>query len=303
MCSRQSPRRSPGRAAEFVDPDKPPLVAFDASLLQPEVAAGGPPSDRDHQAVHLEPVHSVRILEMYADRIALRVAAGDPLAQADVETLSTQDAKRVLRDVPIGRGQEVFERFQQHHLGAEPIPDAPELEADDPGPDDAESTGRVDECESALGIHDALSVDRRRGKGGGDRAGRDDDVPGAQHPAGKRPLPRPRRRSSGGAVPATSSTPFLRSRAGDPAPERRHHPALAGLHGGHVDPRPVHRDPVAGQKVRQVVEVVGGVEQGLRRMHPTLRQVPPRAGRPRPSVHFSMHTVRRWSWAQRIAAT
>ena len=170
------------RAAEIVHPHEPSLVPLDACLVESELFGYGPASDRDHEPVHLEPVRTRRILVVDDHRFVARLAAGDPLAEADVKALSAEDPERLFRDVAVRGGKEVFERLDQHDLGAEPAPDAPELEADDPGPDDREARGRLREGEGALGVHDALPVRRGRGDGGRHRAGGEDHVAGVERP-------------------------------------------------------------------------------------------------------------------------
>ena len=68
--------------------------------------------------------------------------AGHPGSEPDVEPLPLESLQRVTRNPPVRGGQEVIERFQNRHLGAEPPPYAAELQADDPGADDAEPSRR-----------------------------------------------------------------------------------------------------------------------------------------------------------------
>ena len=269
----------PARAAEPVHPDEPSFVPFDPRLLETEPFGGGPASDRDHHPFRLEPVRPARVLEMHGHRLVARLAAGDPLAQADVEALPAEDAERLLRDVPVRGGEKVVEGLQQHDLGAEPAPDAPELQADDPGSDDGEPPGGLVEGEGALGVHDARPVRRRRLDGGGDRAGSEDDVPGPEGSGRRaRDLHRAVRGQPGRAGDELDAV--LPEQAGDPAAEGGHQPVLARLHRGDVDPCALYRDAVFREEVGQAVEMVRRVEQGLRRDAPDVEAGPSEGGAP-----------------------
>ena len=243
------------RAAELVDPDEPAFVALDARLLEAEPLGDGPAPDRDHEPVHLDPVGSLRILEVHGHRLVAGLAAGDPLPKADVEALAAEDPEGLLRDLPIRGGKEVLERLEQHHLGAEAVPDAPELEADDPRSDDREARRRLLEGEGALGVHDALPVRRGGGDGGRHRACGEDHVPGAERARrGARHLDRTVPGQAGRAGDELDTV--LLEEARDPAAERPHHPVLPGLHCGHVDPCALHGNSMTGKKMHQVVKVV-----------------------------------------------
>ena len=270
------------RAAELVDPDEPAFVALDARLLEAEPLGDGPASDRDHEPVHLDPVRSLRVLVVDGHRFGARLAAGDPLAEPDVEALAAEDPEGLLRDLPVRGGEEVLERFEQHHPGPEAVPDASELEADDPRPDDGEARRRLLEGEGALGVHDALPVRRGRGDGGRHRPGREDHVPGTERPRrGARHLDRAVPGQAGRAGDDLDAV--LLEKARDPAAKRRDDLVFPGLHRGHVDPCAFHGNPMTGKEMRQVVKVVRRVEEGLRRDAPDVEAGPPE-GRPAPRV-------------------
>ena len=105
----------------------------------------------------------------------------DLRAEPNVEPLLLQVAQRFFGDLLIGHRQERVERFQDHDLGAEPLPHRAELETDDAGADDAQALRHVVERERARRIDDAFAVELRDRQLDRRRARREHDVLRLQH--------------------------------------------------------------------------------------------------------------------------
>ena len=105
------------------------------------------------------------------------------------------------------------------------------------------------------------------------------------------------------AAPVTTSTPFLRSRPATPRPREATSRLFRDCIAATSIRAPSTETPCSGRRRDRLSKWCDESSRAFDGMHPTLRHVPPRAGRPRASVHRSMHVVRRPSWAQRMAAT
>ena len=196
----------------------------------------------------------------------MRARAGHPRPEPDVEPLPGEHLQRLARDPPVRRGKEVVERFQDRHLGAEPPPYAAELQADDPGSDDAKPLRNLGEREGAFVVDDPVSIDLRDRDTDGNRSGGDDDVPRGQAPSlvGAVQGHRDSAASLQGSKARDRLDLVLAQQAGDPAGQGLHHLVLAREHPAQIERHVAGLDAVRGQQVAQVVVVVRGVEQGLR---------------------------------------
>ena len=220
----------------------------------------------------------------------MRARAGHPGAEPDVEPLPLERLQRLARDPPVRGGQEVVERFQDRHLGAEPPPHAAELQADDSGADDAEALRHLREREGAFVVDDTVPVDLGDGDPDRNRAGGEDDVPRGQGPNVVGAV-------QGDLDPSTaleacdSGDRFdlvLAQQAGDSAGQGPHHLVLAREHPAEVELHVAGLDAVRGQQMAHVVVVVRGVEQRLRGDAPDVQAGAAERGLPariEPCVH------------------
>ena len=165
----------------LVDLDEAALVERHLHVGTEQAGRHRPAADGDDEHVDDELLRRAARLVADLDGVALDGRARDLRAEPDVELLLLQVAQRFLRDLLVGHRQERVERFQDHDLGAEPLPDRAELETDDAGADDAEALRHVVERERARRIDDALAVELRDRQLDRRRARREHDVLRFEH--------------------------------------------------------------------------------------------------------------------------
>ena len=254
------------RAAILVDDNAAVIVETDAGRGRVETLSVRAPADRDDEPIECALVLSAGILVTDHDAVSVRARAGHPCSEPDVEPLPGERLQRLARDPSVRGGEEVVERLEDRHLGAEPPPHAAELEADDPRSDDAEPSRDIGERERAFVVDNAIAIDLGDPDPDRNRAGGKDDVPRGQAPALAGAV-------QGDLDPAISLEGgetrdrfdlVLAQQAGDPAGQGLHHLVLAREHPAEIELYVARIDAVRGQQVAYVVIVVRRIEKRLR---------------------------------------
>ena len=180
-------------------------------------------------------------------------------------------AQRFLGDLLIGHREKRVERLQHDDVGAEPAPDAAELEADHAGADDAQAFRYVVEIQRARRVDNVLAVELRNRQLDRGRARREDDVLRLQRfDSGiGRHLDAIAREQLAAAFDA--GDPAGLEHGLDTRRELLDDAALAKLHGFDVDAEPRDVNAVGLKlRVRAVIEL-GGFEQRFRRNAPDVQ--------------------------------
>ena len=132
LCASIGPRTTSPTAQTFgtvvrhllVDLDEAALVERHLDVGPEQAGRHGPAADGDDERVDVELLRRAARLVAHLDGVAFDGRARDLGAEPNVEPLLLQMAQRVFGDLLIGHRQERVERFQDHDLGAEPLPDA-----------------------------------------------------------------------------------------------------------------------------------------------------------------------------------
>ena len=198
----------------------------------------------------------------------LRRHAADLDAQDNLQPLPRERFVRFGRDLGIDDAEECGQRFQDRHLGAEATPDRAHLEADDARADDAQRLRHMVDRERAVVRQDRLLVERGAGQSARIRSGRDDDVLGRQRVrlrARHRDLPAALALFRERAAPVEELDLVLLEEIEDAVIVLLHNGSLARHHLRHVDREVRQADAVIGEMVAGVLEVLGGLQERLRR--------------------------------------
>ena len=251
-------------AAVVVDVDAAALVELEADGLAAKPFGVRHAADGDDELVAFE--HMALIAGVVFDGDAL-LAGGylvDLHAEADVEALLFREhLPGFPGDGGIGGGEEFRQGFEDRDLGAEALPDAAQLEADDAGADDAEALRHGVEGERAGVVANQLVVDGNAVEVARARAGGDDDVLRHHHFAGDVHFPAVLAAAGELAVAGQQRDLVLLEQALDAAGELGDDVVLALDHGPDVDPDVVDGDAVHDEAVAGIVEVLGGLQQRL----------------------------------------
>jgi len=224
---------------------------------------------------------------------------GDLGSDLDLEALLHEQAGEIPDDVVVVGGDDFGQEFDDGHVGAEARPDGAEFEADGAAADHHELLRHGREGDRLVAGDNGLAVKlherqlHRRGAGG------DDDVLGGEAPravGGNGPyldLGRGDEFCLAGDDGDLAGLGEEREAAGVPGDDL----VLALEQRGQVDLDRTELDAVGGRMRLGEGEVLGRMEEGLARMQPTLRQVPPSVAR------LSMRATFRPSCAARNAHT
>jgi len=118
------------RAAGVIDADEAALVKLHAGIRAEQIPGIGAATDRHHQPLDGKALCALRILVGDIDRRARHRSAGDLGAQANVEAEFLEVSQRFPGELLVGECQEIRQRLQHHHLGAEAPPHAAQLQSD-----------------------------------------------------------------------------------------------------------------------------------------------------------------------------
>ena len=158
-------------AAELVDHDEAPLVDLDAGAVEPELVGERSAADGDDHGVDLEVLPFAEV-----DGGAARVVGRVPVhhdTRADVDLLLLEAAHDDVGDVGVEAGEDLRQRLEDRHPGAEVGERRRELAADRPAADDGDAGRDVVEVEHLVAGHDRAATLEV-----GDQAGHG---PGGQH--------------------------------------------------------------------------------------------------------------------------
>ena len=113
----------------------------------------------DDQPVNHERLRPLRVAVTDLHAVLLHRRARDLGAEPDIEAQFLEVPRGFLGELRIGHRQELGQRLQHHGFGAEPAPDAAELEPDHAGTDHAQPLRHHGKVERAPGIHDAIAIE------------------------------------------------------------------------------------------------------------------------------------------------
>ncbi len=246
---------------DVADPGVQPLVGAheaaverDALRLVAQVGGVRPAPDGHQQDVGLE---LLAVLEVHRHRVGGLLDAGELRADLVVDLALAELALELLGEELVLVGHQVRQGLDDRDLGAEALPDARELHADDPAAEHDHAVGHVVEVDGLGGGHDA-AAELEPGQRLGVRAGGQHEV------------------AAGVALPVDLDGVGADQRAvavdhGDLAGlhqslqalvELADDAVLVGVDAGHVDARQGGLDPV-GLALTGVVGDLGGVQQRL----------------------------------------
>ena len=252
------------RHALVVDEDEAPLVEGDAAVVRQQVPGPRTPPDGHDQLVEDLGFLTVRTRVGDVHLAVLDRRVRHAARQADVEFLLAENLLRFLRDLRIHHREELVERFDQHHLGAESPPNASQLEADHAGADHAEALGNFRELECAGGVDDVFVIDRCGRNRDGLRARSDDDAARLDH---ARAAVRGRDLHVGAgehlAAPLDHAHAVVLEQPADATGQLVHDFLLAFEHRRDVDGCRIDLDSVQRETVVRLVKLLARVEQCL----------------------------------------
>ena len=161
-----------------VDDNAAAIVPLDAGRVETEAVGKRHAPDRHQHAVGFDRLRRPAGcgLDLHLERFAGGVDAGDLRCELEGDALLLQHPVELPRHLAVDAGQDVIEKFDDHHLGAEPPPHRAELEPDDAGADDEQLLRHFGEVERPGRGHHALFIDVDAVEAGDVRAGSDDDV-------------------------------------------------------------------------------------------------------------------------------
>ena len=107
-----------------IDDDAAVAVELDAGRGGIEALGVRAAADRDDEAIEFVLVPSTGVLVADGDSPIVRAGARHPGAEPDVEPLPGERLQCLAGDPPVRGGEEIVERLQDRHLGAEPPPHA-----------------------------------------------------------------------------------------------------------------------------------------------------------------------------------
>ena len=119
-------------------------------------------------------------LDLYLERLARSVDAGDLGGELERDALLLQQPMELPRDLAVDARQDVIEKFDDRDLRAEPPPYRAQLKPDNAAADDQKLLRHFGQVERAGRGHDALLVDVDAVKTRHVRAGGDDDILGLE---------------------------------------------------------------------------------------------------------------------------
>jgi hypothetical protein len=250
--------------AVLVDDDASALVDLDASAFGQQLVGGGAAADGDQQPVDGDGLLAVLVGVGDLDRLFPDLGLRDLGAQLDGQALLVELAARGLGDVGIGGAEEGVHCLEHRHFRAQALPHAAQLQADDAGADDAQTLRHRSQIERASVVDDVFAVERHAFQLDRYRAGRDDDVR-ARDLRGRAVLSRDLHR----AVRQQLAEAVIRrdlvglEQLHDAARELLHDLVLAADHRSDIDRRLLRRDAVVLERMFQVVELLGGIQQRL----------------------------------------
>ena len=96
-------------------------------------------------------------------RALLDPGAGDTGSQAYIQALLLENPGGLPGDLHVHHGQELVQCLEHDHLGAQPVPDAAQFQADDTRPDNPQARGYFPQFQGAGRIDDVLVIDGRGG--------------------------------------------------------------------------------------------------------------------------------------------
>ncbi len=210
-----------------------------------------------------------RVVVLDDDLLPRQVDTGDRDSGMDRETLLRERPLRFLRDRLVRRGQQRGQRLEHGRLRAQPAPHAAHLEPDHARADHPQSLRDLRHRERAGVVQHPHVVERDAGQRARRRSRGDDHVrchelgglfavdldgpPGICAAAGER------------AAAMEERDLVLAEQEQDAVVVLADDLLLARLHPRHVDREAVDRDAVVGEAVPRVLEVLGGLQQRLRR--------------------------------------
>src|SRR6266702_2467433 len=256
------------RAAILIDGDKAALVEPEPHAFGVETARVGHAADGDDKPVEGGALRLALRVGVFDGHVFLRLHAGDPDAELDLEFLLGENLPGFFRDLLVGSAEENRQRLEDRHLRSEAAPDAAHLQADDAGAYDAEALGNLGNFERPGVAEDQLLVESRPRERTGIRAGGDDDVPGRQGfvlRALDRYLAAVRAGLGEAAAAVKERDLVLLEEIDDAVVVGLDHLVLALEHLGEIELEALHAHAVIGEVVPGLLEVLGGLQQGLGR--------------------------------------
>ncbi len=253
-----------------VDLDLAAVGDLDARAVGQQVLGGGLAAHGHQQLVHGQGLLAGRV--GVAEHHLLGVVAAGDLgladlgAQLDVQTLLLEFLQGGLGHFGIGQGQEVRQRFEDGHLGAQALPHAAQLQADHAGTDDGQTLGNGGEIQAADVVDDGVAVELGERQFDRFRTGRQDHVGALELDLAAFMLGHlddVARLQLAEAVVRGDLVGLEQHR--DAAGELLHDLVLAADHGGHVHLGVVEADSVVAEQVAHVPELARGIQQRLGR--------------------------------------
>ena len=225
----------------------------------------------------------------------------------DDEPLFREDALRLFRHRLVRRPEEIGQRFRARWSARQPAPYAAHLEADHAGAHDSQPLRHFGQRERARIVEHAHVVERHARQRPRRGTGRDDHVRRASSAGfGAFDLDvssRPRRHPGERASAVEERHLVLLNRYRMPSLFCATTFVLAREHARHVDGEASIVDAVVGERMSRVVEVLGRLQQRLRRDAADIGARAAERGLASARVQSSMHAVWNPSCAQRMAAT
>ena len=152
------------------------MPSFRPSAGGVDAGRDGATADGDEDVVAFDALGLSVLLDVDEDAGLGATAAGDARAGANVEALLAEDAVRLFHDVVVHAREDGGQQLDDGDLGAEPLPDRSELEADDAAADDDEVGGDARDFERADVREDSVFVELEEGELDWYGAGGNDDV-------------------------------------------------------------------------------------------------------------------------------
>jgi hypothetical protein len=188
--------------------------------------------DGDQQQLGLENAGLITAaLDRDRDAVVGDLDALERGAGADVDLALAEGPLEGLRRRLVLGGHEPGEGLDDRDLGAEALPDARELAADDAAAEHDDRRGHPVEAQRVFGGDHPLAVDVEAGQRPGVGAGGEDHVPAGVRRAADGHLLRPGQAT--GAL--DDGDPARRDEPGQPLEQAGDHAVLVGVHAGHVD--------------------------------------------------------------------
>ena len=250
----------------FVDDDATALVQLHAGVVGQQPGGIGAAAHGDQQLVDDELLLAVLVGVDQVYAVLLHLGLAELGVEPDVQALLGEFPCRHLGDVRVGGGEELRQRLDHRDLGAEPAPYAAQLQADHAGADHAKALRHGVELQRTGVVDDVLAVEFRERQLDRHRTGSQDHVGGrdgllAAVVAGDLDLVAFQQLAGAEVAGDLVGLEQLGHAAGELLDDL----FLAPDEGLEVDLGILDGDAVHGKIVREVVELLGGIEQRLRR--------------------------------------